>query len=897
MKKLLFILSLFLLSGSVWANNARTTFSFDVQRASNSTKATKCPISQAVLGKYIGVSGDLTSSLQKGTLKILANYFNSSGAEKFYSGYTADPYGYWFTTTGMMTNKEKSYCIKVTCDGSNFNLEHNAANAPAGNSFEVREAIVKPTSNDTLVFVFNVSIGNKESVTTDQPQFFARKSYTDDWQVTPVVQKNSEEPVKENIIQVHQGDKITLGFNFEPNSKYSGVKQFRVYRAVWNKTKKAIEEKGLSKYISDATDYVVSEDATTDLSGRYIIKVSLNRVNSTSSETFSYNYYVDVQNEETGTFHTWNAPQLSYDFRSEYPTLDAPKKLHKVTKKSNGKMGNCYAGKWWAVYWGDDLNSECGTDSATINGAAKRMIEQYEYDFGFMRDSIGWPPDLSARKGYKSFVYIFGSGLSNDNESKTTQGGYQSSTYVDGGNYACVWASYYPFSRFREDADKKWSDGEYQRNAMIHEGIHATFADLNACQGSSWFHEGGNTWLQGQCYAKRDGVHGDAGFLDGGPFLAPHMPIECYSGWLQDGSYGGPAAQGVNMYDGGKQVCTWRTYLGGVQYANAFPTVIANVCGEKSIAWIWRYCKNRVLETMGDTLGDAAMREIILQYRARQALFDLGGWDKSYRNVTNSYFGTTVKAEWSPFWIDVAPFRLTPYQSVKINDASGWMAPDTLTNPGWSGGNIIPIHVSTEGGICEVDFRPEDTNMMALLCYRTKDGRCFYSHPVHCGTISIDLSEKPANGVVFCVVVNTDYIYTGDAQRKHHWDYRIRLGQNAWQVADVYQKWYMYEQSIKDPSYDPTGIEEVMEDEPQQDGFVKLLSGNIHVGDRVRTELSGIVPSEVSVRMIGVSGVVVRAGHLNADGSYEIPDNIPSGFYVLTFSHGSQTDVYKVVIK
>ena len=220
MKKLLFILSLFLLSGSVWANNARTTFSFDVQRASNSTKATKCPISQAVLGKYIGVSGDLTSLLQKGTLKILANYFNSSGAEKFYSGYTADPYGYWFTTTGMMTNKEKSYCIKVTCDGSNFNLEHNAANAPAGNSFEVREAIVKPTSNDTLVFVFNVSIGNKESVTTDQPQFFARKSYTDDWQVTPVVQKNSEKHVKENIIQVHQGDKITLGFNFEPNSKY-----------------------------------------------------------------------------------------------------------------------------------------------------------------------------------------------------------------------------------------------------------------------------------------------------------------------------------------------------------------------------------------------------------------------------------------------------------------------------------------------------------------------------------------------------------------------------------------------------------------------------------------------------------------------------------------------------
>ena len=719
-----------------------------------------------------------------------------------------------------------------------------------------------------------------------------RTDCTAGWIVKLSLQKNSEPATNENILQVWVGDTITLWAEPLDGEAYSECK-YRWCKKVWDAKNKKEKDKLIT---TSAEPVVVTTTATTTDAGMYTCSTRLKKADGTGTIIRTYSLYIDVQEEEKGSFHTWNAPQLSYDFKTEYPSLAKPEKMHNFKKKGGG-AANSYAGEWWSAFWGDNLNSECGT-AAQAMAAAKNMVEKYDYDFAYMRDSIGWPPDLSARKGYKSFVYIFGSGLNNDSESSSTQGGYQSSTYVDGQNWACVWASYYPFSRFRDDADSKWSDGEYQRNAMIHEGIHATFADLGACQQSSWFHEGGNTWLQGQVYAKRDGVHGDAGYLDGGPFLAPHMPIECYSGWLQDGSYGGPAAEGVNMYNSsGQQVCTWRNYLGGVQYANAFPTVIANVCGEKSIAWIWRYCKKRVLETMADTLGDDAMREIILQYRARQALFDLGGWDASYRNVTNSYFGTTVKAEWSPYWINVKSYKLTPYQAPTAVEGTDWLAPDTLTNPGWSGGNQIPIHVNPDGDFAEVDFRPDDTNMMALLCYRTKSGECYYSHPVHCGTMTIDISKKPANGVIFCVVANTDYIYTGDAQRKHHWDYRIRLGKNAYQVASTNQKWYFYNQTIKDPKYDYVGIEEVVGSKEQEEGNLRLMSSDIRGGSTLRFDMDGVNPETVVAHIVGVQGVVLKTGKLNSDGTFTLPDNIPGGFYILSFAHGDKKDVFKVIVK
>lgn len=285
-------------------------------------------------------------------------------------------------------------------------------------------------------------------------------------------------------------------------------------------------------------------------SGMYILKVrSTGKDNKT--EWYSYRYFVDVQ-PNPGAFYDWeqNTATFSYDFRDEYPELPEPQKIHKFYKRTaNGGTApaNYYAGKWWTIYWGDNLNPEVGKDSATVYAAAKNMIDRFDNDFAYLRNQMGWPPDASARNGYKSIIYIFGSGLTNDNTSQEEKGGYQSATQADGATWACVWASWYPFSRARKDKD--YGDNEWQVGAMVHEGIHATFADMPGVKGSSWFHEAGNTWAQSKMEAlkaeeagKVESDDATAGWLDSGPFLAPFMPIECYSGWLQDGSFGGPQA-------------------------------------------------------------------------------------------------------------------------------------------------------------------------------------------------------------------------------------------------------------------------------------------------------------------------------------------------------------------
>ena len=466
------------------------------------------------------------------------------------------------------------------------------------------------------------------------------------------------------------------------------------------------------------------------------------------------------------------------------------------------------------------------------------MVDYFDQEFAYLRNKMGWPPDLSARKGYKSIIYIFGSGLTNDNTSPEEQGGYQSATYADGQTWACVWASWYPFSRFRLDADQKWSDGAWQRDAMVHEGIHATFADMPGVKGSSWFHEAGNTWAQSkmsQLKAEESGNpkeddNARAGWLDSGPFLAPFMPIECYSGWLQDGSFGGPQAQGVNRYTSdGKQICTWRNILGGTQYGNSFPTILSSFCGMGSVPWIWRYCDYRVLEGIGDSIGEEAMRKVILQYRSRMAIYDFGYGSKAYRNSASDAFGQAIGPEWEPYYIKCDTWRMTPYAKPIMNDNEGWLAPDTLTNPGWSGANFIPIHVDPSAQKAIVEFRPEDTHMEAQLCYRTKSGEAYYSQPVYCGKMELDISDRPANDVIICVVANTDYIYddtNGDWQRSHHWDYRIRLDEGCMAVADNYQKWFFYERDITDPTFDPTSIKEkTLAPLPIKEGRIFNLQG------------------------------------------------------------------------
>ena len=873
-----------------------TTITRDVEKTLS--EPTLLRVSTNTLCDILGYSSQsaLTTAISNSEIKFVS--FTSAGKEVSHTYGT----GYWFTANGVPCNAANSN-RRVACkyDEGYFSIVHYKIKAVEGDVYSFSEYFIH--EDDTVQYNFTVTMGTPESITTDQPAYEAkidhRADHTDSWVVQPSVRLNDQTPLTQNYIQVWAGDKITLSCVLPDDAvdgrfswKYRGSKSLQT----------------LKKYPELTIEQADSADA-----GYYVLSGYYNNTEGKRVSFKDCNFYVDVQEEPLGTPFSWEGrvPKFSHDWSSDaaynYGVYEQPTKMHSI-KKKNGKPANSYEGEWWSAFWGDNLNKEVGTDSATVYGAAKNMVEKYDRDFAYIRDYMGWPPDLSARNGYKSFVYVFGSGLANDNTSSTEKGGYQSATSVDGGYYACVWASYYPFSRFRSDADSKWSDGDYQREAMIHEGIHAIFADLDACSKSSWFHEAGNVWLQSAMNTERDGVYGDPGFLDSCPFVAPFMPIECYSGWLQDGSFGGPQAEGVNMYNSsGQQICTWRNLLGGTQYGNSFPIILGEICGKGSIPWIWRNCKDWVLKSIGSFLGEATMRTLIQEYRSRQAIFDMGGWKKGYRNITNAYMGTTVKAEWSPYWIDVAPFKLTPYQGLTLNSADGWMAPDTLTNPGWSGSNIIPIHVDSKANTVTVEFRPEDTEMRAQLCYVTKDGKNYYSQPVHCGKMQIDVTDRPANNVIFCVVCNTDYIFINDEiQRKKHWDYRIRFGEGALQVADLYIKWNMNENTLTDANYDEDKAREeattiqtpvIRDSYVQGDNGVRLISGLAKAGYPIRVNLDGIDAEDVRVNIIGLSGIVVDEAPLSSDNTYTLPASLRPGLYFIKFTHGTKSDTYKVIIK
>lgn len=874
---------------AVTAAGTKEVITFDVTRPveSGSETLTSCGLNAQYVALKMGCMNveELESKMLKDEVLFIARQGSTSS---WYGTSSFGTYGHAFSVKGIaLANKtHRNAALMCKFENNDFHIGHVTGKVEEGTTYTFTQAFVAGT--DTLAYVFNVTMGQTESVSSDQPgldeTFIHREDDTESWVVTPVVRQNDQTPLYQNYIQVSAGDKITLSAKLSDEQISAGcTAKYRWYDSKGN---------SLSlKYMSDA-DYVIDNAAYED-GGFYTLKIAYK--GETGNAIKNYNYYVDVQTEEPGTPFDWsvNTPKFSYDFRSEYPNLAPPTKIHKF-KQHNGKDAHYVEGDWWVAYWGDNLNPEVDFDN---KNAYTNMIKKFDEDFAYIRDHMGWPPDINAREGYKSFIYTIGSGISNDNDDNQMTGGWQSATWIDGRNWPCVWATWYPVSRFRDDADNMWGDGGYQREAMIHEGIHALFADMAGVKGSAWFHEAGNTWLQSAMAAQRSGAYGVPGFLDACPLIAPFMPIECYSGWLQDGSFGGPAAEGVNMFNAqGQQICTWRNLLGGNQYGNSFPIVLAEICGKGSIPWIWRYCSNRVLEGIGDSIGEEPMRQLILQYRARQAMFDFGGWSKGYRTIVDNNFGGIIQAEWEPYWIKCEPYKLTPYVNMYRNTKDGWLAPDTITNPGWSGANVIPIHVT--GDVCKVEFRPEDTEMRAQLCYRTKSGKAYYSQPVHCGTLTIDISDKPANGVIFCVVANTDYIYTGDAQRKKHWDYRIKLGEGALATASKDCRWYFYEKAITDQDFE-TAINDVEIGDtelPKYEG-VRLMSSVVKSGDNISVDLNGADANDINVRIVGLSGVIVESGNLNSDGTYTIPAGLRKGLYFITFSNGDRRDVFKVLMK
>ena len=596
------------------------------------------------------------------------------------------------------------------------------------------------------------------------------------------------------------------------------------------------------------------------------------------------------------------SPTLYYDYRSEYPALDPPTKMLPENNNAQGYM----ADGWWAVAWGPKTNPH-------VTEVAKQgLLAKMNEDFAFFRDEMGWPPDKRARNGYYSTVYVYGSGLNSDNANMYERGGWQGATWWNGSSWPMVNISYYPIAcfdpAFTNDNDNPnyngWTvtDQTFQQNACVHEGIHAIFADLEGCKNSAWYQEAGNTWLQGEAELVKSGkTPTSMGYLSAGNMIAPFMPIECYSGWLLDDSFGGPSAEGVNMYGSSGQICTWRNMLGGVQYGELFPHFVSEILGRGSIPWIWRYCKNRVLDGMADTLGDNQMRHLIMEYRARQAMIDVGQWSTACRKLLDDNWLLKVQQEWSPYWKQVKVWEATPYANMyKCDevDSLGWWYPEWRTTPGWSGANQIPLHVNGEAGnIISMHFKPLGDNMVCMLCYRTKRGRIYYSQPVNGeGDVIMKLKEEPANNVVIAVVCNTDYIYKGEETRKKHFDYRLKMGENMYQPAKAQLKWYDYRATIRDKEF-VDGIEDVTAVAPSAKFTIIPERTVVNRGERVPLRIAAASRLQVPVRLFNQNGQMVYSQSFMRDGDYMIPADIVPGIYVLQGINGRETHSVKIMVK
>jgi hypothetical protein len=482
-----------------------------------------------------------------------------------------------------------------------------------------------------------------------------------------------------------------------------------------------------------------------------------------------------------GGFYTWPAynPTIAYDYVDELGELKPPTKV----------LGDCknvvetYADGWWCFRYGPKKNP-------LVTAAAwVPMIKRLNEDFDYITNVMRWPRDLRARNGYYSTVYLFGSGLSTDDAPNTAKGGWMGSTHHEGKDWPMIIASYYPVYSF--DPACTYTDKAFQTGGMVHEGIHAILASMPGCKHAGWFHEGGNCWLQSTMEAQRSGKYTDMGWLSAGMAIAPFQPIECYSGWLQDDSFGGPSAEGVNRFDKDKkQLCTWRRLLGGSQYGECFPHAMEVILGPKSIAWVWRNTtqSGRVLQDIAEVkggLGAVQTRRLIQEFRGRQAMCDFGPWSGSFKKLLVANWNASIGPENPPVWIDCPKWNATCY--VQTTKDGQVLTPETRTLPGWSGANQIPLNVN--GATASVTFNPMGENMSCQLVYRDTKGNIRYSTPVSSGACNIPL-ENVKNNVVVAVICNTDYIYKDDSTRKAKYNYTLILGDGVTGKADIYTKWF-----------------------------------------------------------------------------------------------------------
>jgi hypothetical protein len=114
-------------------------------------------------------------------------------------------------------------------------------------------------------------------------------------------------------------------------------------------------------------------------------------------------FHITVSETFAGEPYKWPAyePTLDYNFRDEFPAIDTP-----ATDLDDcaGVVGSQSSG-WWTFRWGASANPLVTSDAITP------MLETMNREFAYFRDSMGWPPDKRVKLGYRSAIYLYGSGL------------------------------------------------------------------------------------------------------------------------------------------------------------------------------------------------------------------------------------------------------------------------------------------------------------------------------------------------------------------------------------------------------------------------------------------------------------------------------------------------------
>ena len=334
MKQTIVLGLLLLLSSGVLANGRRVTFTVNISRPLDA-KPSEFVVAQSLLSQAYGLTttSDVDHALRAGTLNLIATYNTSNGKESFYATSTVDEgFGHWFNKTGIATSKPANRTVCVCYMDGTFFISHDTnGNVAENDHFIVKESFVSKTVADTITYVFDVNIGGTiMSVTSNQQAIaFGRKNYTDSWMVTPRVKINELDWEQRNYIQADAGNSITLSA-ITPETVSSA-------KFAWLNSK----GKTIRSYKSSA-DFTLSDVGQAD-GGFYTLKARMSMKDGTIIVK-DYNYFVDVQ-EHRGAFYDWAAhtKPFSYDFRSEYPELAEPQKVHTFYKRTaNGRQAHIF---------------------------------------------------------------------------------------------------------------------------------------------------------------------------------------------------------------------------------------------------------------------------------------------------------------------------------------------------------------------------------------------------------------------------------------------------------------------------------------------------------------------------------------------------------------------------